>query len=163
MKEMQGTRVGTCFQPPPGSFFFRNAQELIDRFWAEKKKSKAGPRKSEPVKLKPKLVEKPSRKSLADVDSSVEPDTGIKKRGRPRKDELPSEARDEEEDEQRAKKRPRKSNGVSRKDNKPESEDEETVGNMKKHMKVPSWEELIETIDTVEREDDGELYVFFTL
>lgn len=34
---------------------------------------------------------------------------------------------------------------------------------MKRHMKVPSWEELIETIDTVEREDDGELYVFFTL
>jgi hypothetical protein len=43
-----------------------------------------------------------------------------------------------------------------------ESDDEE-IGNMKKHMKVPSWEELIETIDTVEREDDGELYVFFTL
>lgn len=96
------------------------------------------------------------------MESSVEPDA-IKKRGRPRKDELPSEARDEEGDEHRAKKKPRKSNGVSRKENKHESDDEEIIGNMKKHMKVPSWEELIESIDTVEREGDGELYVFFTL
>jgi len=144
-----------------------NAKELIDHFWAEKKKSKPGPRKSEPVKSKPKLVEKLSRKSLADIESSVEPENFAKKRGRPKKEELPSgkkEIRDEDEDEDepRAKKRPRKSNGLARQDNMRESDDEE-IGNMKKHMKVPSWEELIETIDTVEREDDGELYVFFTL
>jgi len=124
-----------------------------------------GPRKSEPVRPKPKTVEKSSRKSLADVESSIEPEALVKKRGRPKKDELPSdkmEIRDEDEDEHRAKKKPRKSNGLSRQDNKRDS-DEEVVGNMKKHMKVPSWEELIETIDTVEREEDGELYVFFTL
>lgn len=103
--------------------------------------------------------------SLADLESSAEPDSLVKKRGRPKKDELPSdklEARDEDEGEQRGKKKPRKSNGLSRQDNKREPDDEETFGNMKKHMKVPSWEELIQSIDTVERED-GELYVFFTL
>ncbi|KAG8215063.1 hypothetical protein J3R82DRAFT_8484 [Butyriboletus roseoflavus] len=142
-----------------------NAKELIERFWEEKKKGKPGPRKSEPVKSKPKLTEKLSRKSLIDLDSSVEPDSLAKKRGRPKKDELVSdklEARDEDESEQRAKKKPRKSNGLSRQENKRES-DEETLGNMKKHMKVSSWEELIQSIDTVEREEDGELYVFFTL
>ena len=89
----------------------------------------------------------------------------MKKRGRPKKGESPAdknEIRDDDEDEPRAKKRPRKSNGLARQDNKRESDDE-AIGNMKKHMKVPSWEELIDTIDTVEREDDGELYVFFTL
>ncbi|KAH0836474.1 hypothetical protein J3R83DRAFT_8083 [Lanmaoa asiatica] len=143
-----------------------NAKELIDYFWEEKKKSKPGPRKSEPVKPKSKLVEKASRKSLADLESSLEPDSFAKKRGRSKKDELPSDKlgpRDEDEGEQRAKKRSRKSNGLPRQENKRESDDEEIVGNMKRHMKVPSWEELIESIDTVEREDDDELYVFFTL
>lgn len=99
------------------------------------------------------------------MESSIEPDSLAKKRSRPKKDELSSdklEARDEDEGEQRAKKKPRKSNGLSRKDNKPDS-DEEILGNMKKHMKASSWEELVDTIDTVEREDDGELYIFFTL
>jgi len=143
-----------------------NAKELIERFWGEKKKNKPGPRKSEPIKSNPKPIEKPSRKSLADVvDSSIEPEGHAKKRGRPKRDELLLDdvgTQDEDEDEQRAKKKPRKSNGVSRQDAKRESDDE-IIGNMKKHMKVPSWEELIGTIDTVEREDDGELYVFFTL
>lgn len=129
-----------------------------------------GPRKSEPVKPKPKLVEKPSRKSLADiadVESSAEPESHLKKRGRPKKEEVSSdkrETRDQDEDEQRAKKRARKSNGVAARQEKEKREsDEEIIGNMKKHMKVPTWEDLIETIDTVEREEDGELYVFFTL
>lgn len=93
----------------------------------------------------------------------MEPDSIAKKRGRPKKDEVPSEVRDEEEDEHRIKKKPRRSNGLARKDSIQESDDEEIIGNMKKHMKVPSWEDLIQSIDTVERESDGELYVFFTL
>ncbi|KAG6374782.1 hypothetical protein JVT61DRAFT_4160 [Boletus reticuloceps] len=141
-----------------------NAKELIDRFWAEKKKSKPGPRKSEPIKSRPKSVEKPSRKSLIElVDSSVEPEIHVKKRGRSKKDEQPSdkmETRDEDEDAHRAKKKPRRSNGLPRQEKR--ESDEDIVGNMKKHMKVPSWEELIDTIDTVEREEE-ELYVFFTL
>lgn len=101
------------------------------------------------------------------METSAEPETHVKKRGRPRKEELPSdkqELRDDDEDEHRAKKKPRKSNGVARQDNKRDSdEDDEIIGNMKKHMKVSSWEDLIESIDTVEREGDNELYVFFTL
>lgn len=100
------------------------------------------------------------------MESSVELESFVKKRGRFKKDEVPLdnlEAREEDEGEQRARKKPRKSNGLSRQDNKRESDDEEMLGDMKKHTKVPSWEELIESVDTVEREDDGELYVFFTL
>ncbi|KAG9309901.1 hypothetical protein JVU11DRAFT_9933 [Chiua virens] len=126
-----------------------NAQELIDLFWVEKRKNKPGPRKSEPIKTKSKIVDKPSRKSA----------------GGPRKTSLSLdnvEGRDEDEDDQRAKKKARKSNGHLRRDEKVESDEEEPLGDMKKHMKVPSWEALIDTIDTVEREGE-ELYVYFTL
>ncbi|KIJ65210.1 hypothetical protein HYDPIDRAFT_89232 [Hydnomerulius pinastri MD-312] len=114
-----------------------NAQELIDQYWArQKKKNKPGPRKSEP-------------------------------RGRPRKSEPQSdneEAPEEDEEEQRAKKKPRKSNGAARKSKKQDSDvEDEKPGTMQKHMSVPSWETLVETIDTVEREADGDLYVFFTV
>lgn len=34
---------------------------------------------------------------------------------------------------------------------------------MKKHMTIASWENLIDTIDTIERDDDGELYVYFKM
>ncbi|KIK97343.1 hypothetical protein PAXRUDRAFT_825023 [Paxillus rubicundulus Ve08.2h10] len=144
-----------------------NAQDLIDAFWAIRKKSKPAPRKSEPIRTKPKAVaEKPSRKSLANM-SSPDAEVPAKKRGRPRKDERESDAVDVlegDEEEQRAKKKPRRSNGAGRQSKKHESDDEvDDLGNMRGHMKVTSWENLVHTIDTVERQKDGELYVFFTL
>ncbi|KIJ20573.1 hypothetical protein PAXINDRAFT_106179 [Paxillus involutus ATCC 200175] len=144
-----------------------NAQDLIDAFWAIRKKSKPAPRKSEPIKTKPKAVaEKPSRKSLANMPS---PDAEVpaKKRGRSKKDERESDAveiLEEDEEEQRTKKKPRKSNGAGRQSKKHESDDEvDNLGNMGGHMTVASWENLVHTIDTVERQKDGDLYVFFTL
>ncbi|KAF9219710.1 hypothetical protein BS17DRAFT_740146 [Gyrodon lividus] len=144
-----------------------NAQEVIDQFWELKKKSKPGPRKSEPAKTKPKFVaDKLSRKSLGD-ESSPEAEAPAKKRGRPKKDEVGSdkiEVLEEDEGEQRAKKRSRKSNGAGRQSKKQESDDEvDKPGSMRSHMGVASWENLVESVDTVERQKDGELYVFFTL
>ena len=40
---------------------------------------------------------------------------------------------------------------------------EDEVGMMEKYMDLESWEKLIKTIDTVEKGDDGQLYVYFTL
>ena len=37
------------------------------------------------------------------------------------------------------------------------------VGMMEKYMNQENWEKLIDTVDTVERGIDGELYVYFTL
>jgi len=71
-------------------------------------------------------------------------------------------------------KKPRKSSGATTKKNAsskhvantPEEEDGDDipppVGDMKKHMSIPSWEGLIKNVDTVER-DEGELWVYFTL
>jgi hypothetical protein len=44
-----------------------------------------------------------------------------------------------------------------------EEEEDITVGSMKKHMTIPSWENLVETIDTIERGDDQNLYVYFKM
>ncbi|KAH7885767.1 hypothetical protein F5I97DRAFT_1809283 [Phlebopus sp. FC_14] len=111
-----------------------NAQELIDQFWSKRKKQKPGPRKSEPTKTKTKRE--------TDQDEIEEAD----------------------EDEARAKKKPRKSNGVRRKAKEESDEDEEDkCGDMSKHMSIPSWENLIETVDTVERDDKGDLLVYFKL
>lgn len=42
-------------------------------------------------------------------------------------------------------------------------EEPEEVGNMQEYMNVASWEELVATVDTVEREPDKSLTVYFTL
>ena len=34
---------------------------------------------------------------------------------------------------------------------------------MKKHMTISSWENIVETIDTIERGEDGNLYVYFKM
>ncbi|KAI6126138.1 hypothetical protein EDD16DRAFT_357921 [Pisolithus croceorrhizus] len=143
----------------------RNAQELIEDFWAKRRRNKPGPRKSEPIKSKPRnLAAKVSRKSLAQ-ESSPETEAPSKKRGRPKKTIPESESEMVTDDEEsRATKKARKSEGTSRKAaDKPESGEEVIVGNMKKHMQVSSWEHLVETVDTVERNANGDLFVYFTL
>ncbi|KAI6044417.1 hypothetical protein EDC04DRAFT_2642470 [Pisolithus marmoratus] len=142
-----------------------NAQELIEDFWAQRRRNKPGPRKSEPIKTKPRnLAAKPSRKSLAQ-ESSPDTEPPSKKRGRPRRTEPnPDHEMIAEDEEPRATKKARKSEGTSRKAaDKPDSGEEMIVGTMKKHMQISSWEHLVETVDTVERNSDGELFVYFTL
>ncbi|KAG2346831.1 hypothetical protein BDR05DRAFT_877865 [Suillus weaverae] len=119
-----------------------NAQDLITKYWEIKRKtSKGGPRKSIDTG-KPK----PGRKSTA-VEETREPTPPAKKRGRPKKS-------DQEEHQ-----------GASAKVTKQLAEDEEAVtfGSMKKHMTIASWENLVETIDTIERGDEGNLYVYFKI
>ncbi|KAG6328040.1 hypothetical protein ID866_11049 [Astraeus odoratus] len=139
--------------------------ELIDEFWAQRRKNKMAPRKSEPVRSKPKSISaKPSRKSLAQ-ESSPEAEAPTKKRARAKNAEAESEPEvvDVDSEEPRAKKKPRKSNGANRKVEKADSEDEVEIGDMKKYMTTPTWEHVVESVDTVERDADGELIVYFTL
>jgi chromobox protein 5 len=93
-----------------------------------------------------------------------------KKRGRPKKGDQDGQSEEQDassdDDEARAKKKPRKSQGASaKKVTKQLAEDEEevTFGSMKKHMTIASWENLVETIDTIERGDEGDLYVYFKM
>lgn len=143
-----------------------NAQDLITKYWENKRKaSKGGPRKSIDAG-KPKT----GRKS-AIMEETREPSLSAKKRGRPKKADQEEQSEKEQEassdgDDARAKKKPRKSQGASaKKVTKQLAEDEEevTFGNMKKHMTIASWENLVETIDTIERGDEGNLYVYFKI
>lgn len=113
---------------------------------------------------------KTSRKSTT-VEDTREPTPSAKKRGRPKKGEQEEQSEKEQDassddDDARAKKKPRKSQGASaKKVTKQLAEDEEVVtfGSMKKHMTIASWENLVETIDTIERGDEGDLYVYFKM
>ncbi|CDO69648.1 hypothetical protein BN946_scf184851.g36 [Trametes cinnabarina] len=143
------------------------AQELIDEFW--RKSNKKGGRKSEP---KAKATPKPRKSSVKDVDSDVEETAPPKKRGRPSKS-TPARDNSEEQDEESVpkQKKPRKSAGGSaakttsrRKSNASAmDEDDETFADMRRFKDAASWENLVESIDTVERTEDGNLYVYFTL
>jgi chromobox protein 5 len=143
-----------------------NAQDLITKYWENKRRaSKGGPRK--PVDAgKPKT----GRKSTT-VEETREPTPPAKKRGRPKKSDQEEQSEKDQEassddDDARAKKKPRKSQGASaKKVTKQLAEDEEmvTFGSMKKHMTIASWENLVETIDTIERGDEGDLYVYFKI
>jgi hypothetical protein len=144
-----------------------NAADLIKKYWDNKRKaSKGGPRKSTDTGKA-----KPTRKSTA-AQETRESTPPAKKRSRPQKDEQEQSEKEQEassngdNDDARAKKKPRKSQGASAKKAKKQLADdgeEVAVGNMKKHMTIASWENLIDTIDTIERDDDGELYVYFKM
>ena len=133
-----------------------NAIDLIEEFWRKQKKEKN------------KSAEK-ARKSLPkDNSSDVASTSAAKKRGRKSKAQEDSDAEMDHEDEVPVKKKSRKSNGVSRS---PVDEylgdqvydGDKPIGNMSKWMKTKSWEHIIKGVDTVERVDDGTLYVYFTL
>ncbi|KAG2040076.1 hypothetical protein BDR03DRAFT_998406 [Suillus americanus] len=144
-----------------------NAQDLINKYWENKRKvSKGGPRKSTDTG-RPKT----GRKSTI-LEETREPTLSAKKRSRPKKadqeeqSEKEQEVSSDDDDDARAKKKPRKSQGASaKKVTKQLAEDEEVVtfGSMKKHMTIASWENLVETIDTIERGDEGDLYVYFKI
>ncbi|KAL7280336.1 hypothetical protein ACG7TL_005253 [Trametes sanguinea] len=142
------------------------ARDLIAEFWKHHKK---GSRKSD---VKPKATPKP-RKSSVKADSDVESTAPAKKRGRQSKS-TPARAASDEEDEEDAapkQKKPRKSAGGSaaktnnrRKSNASAAdEDGEPYADLRKLKDMASWEHLVERIDTVERTQDGDLFVYFTL
>ncbi|KAH7924158.1 hypothetical protein BV22DRAFT_1013884 [Leucogyrophana mollusca] len=119
-----------------------NSSELIAEYWRKLGKDKKDPRKS----------------------------TDGPKKGR-RKSTVREESPETSSVSKKLKK-PRKSNGATQKkttttkkkvEPADEDDDEEIVpiGSMEKHMSIPSWENIVDKIDTIERGEDGQLYVFF--
>lgn len=154
----------------PHSPWSRGARELIKEYWSrqtKKKGDKAG-RKSDP---KPKSKSRPVAVS---IETTPEPIQVPKKRGRDRPKARPDTDDEgvEEEENTRSKKRGRKSNGTARKASPsptPSSDRASPAAELlepsaiKKWGDLPSWEQHIEVIDTVERTDDGDLIIYFKL
>ncbi|GBE86535.1 hypothetical protein BKA93DRAFT_782998 [Sparassis latifolia] len=153
-----------------------NAQGLIEEYWrkqkAEKKsrgKPAAQPRRSTgTTKGRMSISQRDESSEVEETRQKLE-EVRTKKRGRPSKASVEREQGGDEEDEEpqpeKKKKRHRKStNGFKAKgDAEPMDEDEEEeYVDMKRWAKLPSWERLVESIDTVERVDDH-LFVYFTL
>ncbi|KAK7031637.1 hypothetical protein R3P38DRAFT_3313673 [Favolaschia claudopus] len=133
-----------------------NAQDLIEAFW----KARGGKPSESPKKTETKRA--PRKSVIQDISDDDESAAKVKKRGRKSTSEKPAD----KDDEDRPTKRPRKANekkSVAASARKTSEEPmEEDVGNMENHMQVPTWDQLIKQIDTVERVDNT-LYVYFTL
>lgn len=92
-----------------------------------------------------------------------------KKRGRKSRD---AELADSDDEDASTRKKLRKSNGASASAAKTkskkqveeyDSDDTLDPGRMTEYMTIPDWEPLVNIVDTVERSDDGDLYVYFSL
>ena len=122
-------------------------------------------RKSDP---KPKGA---TRRPVAiSVESTPEPAQATKKRGRPKVKPVSDDEGDEEDT--RSRKRGRKSNGTTRKasPSPASSSDRDSPAvellepsTIKKWRNLPSWEEYVETIDTVEKIGYDKLLIYFKL
>jgi len=147
------------------------AKELITEYWSRqgKKKGDKGGRKSDP---KPKA---PTRRPVtASIETTPEPTQATRKRGRDRLKVKP-DSDDEstgEEEVTSPKKRGRKSNGTTRKASPPPASSSDSdspivellePSAMKKWGNLPSWERHVEVIDTVEKTEEGRLFVYFKL
>lgn len=113
-----------------------------------------------------------SAREPSEAPAEATPPPQPKKRGRPRKSKTPTPDDSDEEEvvapKKKAKSAPRKSGGATSKGRKQEksreeNEDAEDLGTMDRWMDAPSWEHLVDTIDTVERTQENELFVYFTL
>lgn len=165
MKLMQGMLLNaSILHSEHGSdhLFNRNAGDLIAEYWKKNSKDKKG-RKS---------IDKPKggRKSVA-RDASAEMSTSVaKKRGRTKvKDDSDIEV-ESDEGKSRVMKRAKKSTGGTKAAKKSsavsmdvDEVNPDDIGQMENYMELESWEKLIKSVDTVEKGDDGHLYVYFTL
>ena len=120
---------------------FSGAKELVENYW--KLNSKKGKRKS----LEPKRA----RKSTA---ADQESDTSVaKKRGR--KSTVNADS-DQDED---ATKNKKVRKGATR----GQVQIVRGIQDMAQYMDQENWEDLVDTVDTVERTSEGILFVYFTL
>ncbi|KAF7309452.1 hypothetical protein MIND_00316000 [Mycena indigotica] len=120
-----------------------NAEELIETYWKDQKNKKTS-----------LSAKRAARKVSAASDNSDVESVSVKKRGR-----KSNAAKEEEQD--HPSKKPRRS---TKKNEEPEQlPSEEELGNMDEYRDTPSWDHLIQRVDTVERADDNILYVYFTL
>lgn len=146
---------------------YRNAIDLVNEYWRLNpgKKKGAVPRKSVEKKSSPKKA----RKSAAPDDTSDAETVSTKKRGRKsaaaKKADSDEEMEVDEVAETRAPKKARKVQASKPKPREKTPEEEgKIIGNMQDYMHMKSWEGLVKSVDTVEREsEDGQLVVYFTL
>lgn len=144
-----------------------NAQVLIDDYWRNHKQKKFA-RKSAGTASKASTA-KPRKSSTLREESSEVEDTRPKKRGRPSKAKPVEKEEDQDEDvEKQVPKRARKSTGnKSAKAASPmdldEDEDVPVFRDMKTWKNSATWEHIVDSIDTVERDAEGQLLVYFTL
>lgn len=127
----------------PRFLSLRGARDLINEFWAKEKEKN----KSKGTTVKP-------RKSGArDTSEAV---SASKKRKKAKEDL-------DDEDGAGVSKASKKRSNTSARRASTAAEDEDSFGMMEKYMNQENWEKLVDTVDTVERGTDGELYVYFTL
>jgi chromobox protein 1/chromobox protein 5 len=95
---------------------------------------------------------------VADDASDAEGSASVaKKRGRKSVSEKPAD-----KDDERPTKKARKASEKKAPARESPSAQQEIIGDMQNHMTVPSWDHLVDKVDTVERVDDT-LFVYFTL
>ena len=143
-----------------------NAQELIDQYWRErggKLAKKSGPRKSD-AKVKTSAAQK--RRSLIVDEDSDEPPVA-KKRGKqsqPVSDDEVVEEPNQKSDSANKASRQKSAAGAPKKSRATaEDEPKEDYVSMKQWKDAPSWAHLVHHIETVERTEDGQLWVYFVL
>ncbi len=159
--------VNGLYFSSPHCPWFRGAKELITEFWARqgKKKGDKTGRKSDA-----KTKGATRRPAAVSVESTPEPAQVPKKRGRTKA--KPDSDNEGDEEDTRSRKKGRKSNGTTRKASpSPTSSsiraspaaDAFEPSTINKWGRLPSWEQYIDEIDTVERIDGGELIIYFKL
>jgi len=132
----------------------RNADELINEFWAKKKSRKT------------EVKGKRGRKSAGDESEDDSASAAPKKRGRKSQARVGSE--ESQDTDTRTLKKARTSAARKASENiaSPQDDDEDAeiiIGDMSKYESWPTWEDLIETIDTVEKDMSGDMTLYFTL
>ncbi|KZS94615.1 hypothetical protein SISNIDRAFT_453567 [Sistotremastrum niveocremeum HHB9708] len=132
------------------------AQDLITEYW-EKKGGRPSPTKGRGKATK-------GRKSGASNASaaSVEPSekASASKRSNQRKRKLSEETEDEAPSASKRKARESTADSV------PQAitvDDDDEIGNMQQWMSKKNWESIVKEINTVERDANGELLIYFTL
>jgi len=144
-----------------------NAHALITEYWKSHPNKKKAPRKSTDTKS-------PRRPRTSTVDETSDAGSTAavpKKRGRKSQVKADSDlenGKDMDISETRAPKKPRKSAGSKAQAQEVvkrslDEEEEPQIGDMNRHMKMRSWEDIVSTVDTIERQSDGSLMVYFTL
>jgi len=140
-----------------------NAHALIDEYWKNHPNKRKGPRKSTDAKT-------PRRSRKSGIDEGSDGGSS-KKRGKKTQAKADSDLENDKEgmdiDGSKAAKKSRKSAAA-----KTQAKDTIQItvegdgiiiGDMSEYMKVSNWEDLVATVDTIEREKDSSLTVYFSL
>jgi len=139
-----------------------NAGDLVEEYWAKNPKKKVTAARKSLDKKSPK---KP-RKSVAAEDSSDAGNTSTKKRGRKPSTKTFVESDEMDVDEisvTRAPKKARKAPKATKTKTATPEPEAKMIGTMESYLHMNEWDGLVKSVDTVERADDNNLIVYFTL